>query len=57
MVATPEEAQALRKMRRAAAVSQSTQMIENVQAIINVLMTKVFDLHFVNNIIFLKPRY
>ncbi len=56
VVATPEEAQTLRKMRRAAAVSQSTQMIENVQAIINVLMTKVFDLHFVNTICFPTKR-
>lgn len=56
VVATPEEAQALRKMRRAAVVSQSTQMIENVQAIINVLMTRVFDLHFVNTICFPTKR-
>ena len=56
VVATPEEAQSLRKMKRAAVVSQSTQMIENVQAIMNVLMGKVFDLHFVNTICFPTKR-
>ena len=56
IVSTPEEAQKLRKMKRAAVVSQSTQMIENVQAVINVLMTKVYDLHFVNTICFPTKR-
>ncbi len=56
VIATPEEAQTLRKMKRAGVVSQSTQMIENVQAIINILMTKVFDLHFVNTICFPTKR-
>jgi len=56
IVATPEEARALRKMKRVAVVSQSTQMIENVQEIINVLMSKVFDLHFVNTICFPTKR-
>ncbi len=56
VVATPEEASALRKMKRAGVVSQSTQTIENVQAIINILMTKVFDLHFINTICFPTKR-
>ncbi|UCD38174.1 MAG: 4-hydroxy-3-methylbut-2-enyl diphosphate reductase [Fidelibacterota bacterium] len=56
IIATPDEARELRKMKRAAVVSQSTQMIENVQAIINILMTKVFDLHFVNTICFPTKR-
>ncbi len=56
IVATPEEAQALRKMKRAAVVCQSTQMIENVQNIVNILMTKVFDLHFINTICFPTKR-
>ncbi len=56
IVATPEEARKLRKMKRVGVVSQSTQMIENVQAIINILMTKVFDLHFVNTICFPTKR-
>ena len=46
----------LRKMKRAGVVSQSTQMIENVQEIINILMTKVFDLRFVNTICFPTRR-
>ncbi len=50
------EAKALRKMKKAGVVSQSTQMIENVQDIINVLMQKVFDLRFVNTICFPTRR-
>ena len=56
IVANPEEAQQLKKMKRAGVVSQSTQTIENVQKIVNVLMTKVFDLHFVNTICFPTKR-
>jgi len=56
VVATPDEAQALRKMKQAGVVSQSTQTIENVQAIINILMTKVYDLRFVNTICFPTKR-
>ena len=52
VVASPEEAQALRKVKHAGVVSQSTQSIENVQKIINILMTKIFDLHFINTICF-----
>jgi 4-hydroxy-3-methylbut-2-enyl diphosphate reductase len=37
-------------------VSQSTQTIENVQEIINIIMTKVFDLRFVNTICFPTKR-
>ena len=50
IVANGEEAKKLRKMKRAGVVSQSTQMIENVQDIMSVLMEKVFDLRFVNTI-------
>ena len=56
IVANIEEAKALRKMKKAGVVSQSTQMIENVQEIINVLMEKVFDLRFVNTICFPTRR-
>jgi len=56
VVANPEEAKTLRKMKKAGVVSQSTQMIENVQGIINILMTKVFDLRFVNTICFPTRR-
>lgn len=56
IVATPKEAKALRKTKRAGVVSQSTQTIENVQGIINIIMTKVFDLRFVNTICFPTKR-
>jgi 4-hydroxy-3-methylbut-2-enyl diphosphate reductase len=56
IVSNPEEAEKLPKMKYAGVVSQSTQMIENVQAIINVLMMKVFDLNFVNTICFPTKR-
>ncbi len=56
VVATPDEAKALRKMKQAGVVSQSTQTIENVQTIINILMTKVYDLRFVNTICFPTKR-
>jgi len=56
IIANVEEAKKLRKMKRAGVVSQSTQMIENVQDIINVLMEKVFDLRFVNTICFPTRR-
>ena len=56
IVANVEEAKKLRKMKRAGVVSQSTQMIENVQEIMSVLMEKVFDLRFVNTICFPTRR-
>ncbi|MBC8323914.1 MAG: 4-hydroxy-3-methylbut-2-enyl diphosphate reductase [Candidatus Marinimicrobia bacterium] len=56
IVATPDEANQLRKMKKAGVVSQSTQTIENVQDIINILMIKVFDLRFVNTICFPTKR-
>ena len=56
ILANVKEAKALRKMKKAGAVSQSTQMIENVQDIINVLMQKVFDLRFINTICFPTRR-
>ena len=56
IVANVEEAKKLRKMKRAGVVSQSTQMIENVQDIMSVLMEKVFDLRFVNTICFPTRR-
>ena len=56
IIATPEEARALRKTKKAGIVSQSTQTIENVQEIINILMSKVFDLRFVNTICFPTKR-
>ncbi len=52
IIANVDEAKTLRKMKKAGVVSQSTQMIENVQEIMNVLMEKVFDLRFINTICF-----
>jgi 4-hydroxy-3-methylbut-2-enyl diphosphate reductase len=56
IVSNTDEAMKLRKMKRVGVVTQSTQTIENVQAIINILMTKVFDLRFVNTICFPTKR-
>lgn len=56
IVSSSKEALSLRKFKRAGVVSQSTQTIENVQEIINILMTKVFDLRFVNTICFPTKR-
>jgi 4-hydroxy-3-methylbut-2-enyl diphosphate reductase len=56
IIANPDEAMNLRKMKKAGVVSQSTQMIENVQDIMNILMEKVFDLRFVNTICFPTRR-
>jgi len=56
IISSPEEALELRKMKKVGVVSQSTQMIENVQKIVNILMEKVYDLHFVNTICFPTKR-
>ena len=56
IVSSPIEASNLKKMKRAGVVSQSTQMIENVQGIMDILMEKVFDLHFVNTICYPTKR-
>ena len=56
VIASMEEAQQLKKTKKAGVVSQSTQAIENVQDIINVLMTKVVDLRFINTICFPTKR-
>ena len=56
IISNVEEANALRKMKKAGVVSQSTQMIENVQDIMDVLMEKVFDLRFINTICFPTRR-
>jgi len=56
ILSSPTEALKLRKMKKVGVVSQSTQMIENVQAIINILMEKVFDLQFVNTICYPTKR-
>ena len=56
IVANPDEAEKLRKIKRAGVVTQSTQSFENVREIINILMTKIFDLHFVNSICYPTKR-
>ncbi len=56
VISNSEEAKKLKKMKRVGVVSQSTQMIENIQDIISVLLTKVSDLHFVNTICFPTKR-
>ena len=56
VIASEDEANKLKKYKKAGVVSQSTQTIENVQEIINILMQKVFDLHFVNTICYPTKR-
>ena len=56
VISNVKEARALGRMKRAGVVSQSTQMIENVQEILNVLAEKVFDLRFINTICFPTRR-
>ena len=56
IIANVDEANQLRKMKKAGVVCQSTQMIENVQDIMNILMEKVFDLRFVNTICYPTRR-
>ncbi len=56
IVSSVEEAKKLKRIRKAGIVSQSTQAIENVQDIIKILMTKVFDLRFVNTICYPTKR-
>ena len=56
VISNPEEAKNLKRIRKAGIVSQSTQAIENVQEIISILMTKIFDLRFVNTICYPTKR-
>ncbi|MCF7825353.1 MAG: 4-hydroxy-3-methylbut-2-enyl diphosphate reductase [Candidatus Marinimicrobia bacterium] len=56
VIASIAEAEALPRMKKAGVVSQSTQMIENVQDIIGILSMKIFDLRFVNTVCFPTRR-
>ncbi len=56
IIASIAEADALPRMKKAGVVSQSTQMIENVQEIIGILSMKIFDLRFVNTVCFPTRR-
>tara|TARA_B100001121_G_C18605972_1_gene581835 strand:+ start:153 stop:1016 length:864 start_codon:yes stop_codon:yes gene_type:complete len=50
IISNVDEAKKIGRLRKAGVVSQSTQMIENVQEIVSILMEKVYDLRFVNTI-------
>jgi len=56
IIANKDEAMRLRKIKKAGVVSQSTQMIENLREIMDVLVEKVYDLRFVNTICFPTRR-
>ncbi len=56
VVSSIEEAEKLPRMKKAGVVSQSTQMIQNVQEIIAILSMKIFDLRFVNTVCFPTRR-
>ena len=56
IISSPEEARSLKKMKKAGVVTQSTQMIENVQEILTILSEKVYDLRFVNTICYPTRR-
>ncbi|MBT3228849.1 MAG: 4-hydroxy-3-methylbut-2-enyl diphosphate reductase [Candidatus Marinimicrobia bacterium] len=56
IIASIAEAEALPRIKKAGIVSQSTQMIENVQEIIGILSMKIFDLRFVNTVCFPTRR-
>ena len=50
VISNVDEAKKIGRLRKAGVVTQSTQMIENVQEIVGILMEKVYDLRFVNTI-------
>jgi len=56
IVANKKEAQKLRKYKKIGVVSQSTQMIENVQEIMDILISKAYDLRFINTICYPTKR-
>ena len=56
VVSSVKQAEQINRIRKAGVVTQSTQAIENVQDIIKILMTKIFDLRFVNTICFPTKR-
>ena len=56
VVSSAKEAEQINRIRKAGVVTLSTQAIENVQDIIKILMTKIFDLRFVNTICFPTKR-
>jgi len=56
VIATIEEAKQVPRLKKAGLVSQSTQMVENVQEILGILSMKIFDLRFVNTVCFPTRR-
>ena len=56
IISTKEEVFSLKRTRKIGVVSQSTQMIENVQEIINALMMRIVDIRFINTICFPTKR-
>ena len=56
ILSNKKEAEKLKKIKRAGVVTQSTQDFGNVRDIINILMAKVFDLHFINTICYPTKR-
>ena len=56
IISSKEEALAMKRTRKIGIVSQSTQMIENVQEIINTLMTRIVDIRFINTICYPTKR-
>ena len=56
IIANKDEAMRLNNIKKAGVVSQSTQMIENVREILDVIVEKVYDLRFVNTICFPTRR-
>ena len=56
VVSNVKEALEIKRTRKIGIVSQSTQMIENVQEIINVLMTRIVDIRFINTICYPTKR-
>jgi len=56
VIANADEAKKLKQMRRIGVVSQSTQTLDNVRKIINILLEKTSDLRFVNTICYPTRR-
>ncbi len=56
IISSRDEALRMKKYRKIGVVSQSTQMIENVNEIINVLISKIYDIRFINTICFPTKR-
>lgn len=56
VISNIDEARAIPRIKKAGIVSQSTQMIENVQEIIAILSMKIFDLRFINTVCFPTRR-